>query len=146
MNGRSNAAVLLGEAVKGLDGFGVAQNNGNLPPLVPQGGLPFRAGLGGHRLLAGGEEVAELISGDFVAPEVTTGRDELANRAAVGDAQRTNTAERDGVAGQQVCFGEVGKGELHGVLRVGPIPTMGRDYMVTSDASTTVRREVGGQP
>lgn len=129
-HGRSHAAVLGDELIERGNGNGVAKDNGNLPTLVTQGGLPLRAGLGlGCHDLPLGLSRAPLLHvrnaalGDFNA----------------GPAVLTNPVHEDvesAVAGGFDFELRAGGQVLHFVSPCGPIPPMDESLHVTSDTST----------
>ena len=150
---RSYPSVLGSEAIKGCDGIGVTQHDGNLSAFGAEGRLPLRAGLGlgcGH-----GSELDEAEGGGFFRrdSQAVTGRvaRDLKNRRIAGDvSQAVDVREVGADAGQNVLEdgavaregGDLlvkvaGRGEGgHIVLHVGPIPTVESSYSVTSDMST----------
>lgn len=167
---RSYPSVLGSEAIEGCDGIGVAQHDGNLAAFGAEGRLPLRSGLrGGHgsarhfahvlKALIVGLHRGQLHSGGFAADRHSFGDGEPAlfhcnphQRAALGTHGvsesagfcETGSKFRVRLAKPGIYAGAGGSdgfGLGHFVLRVGPIPTMCPSYPVTSDKSTTVRRE-----
>lgn len=156
----SDAAILRREVVERLDCLGVAQDNGHLPSFGAERGLALGARLGGCHGLAAGNvaEALGLLAGD---PQAVTGRvaANLENgRVGVDMAQALHVGVRGTDAGQnvgqkaplawpsadqirQVVVDGEGLVLVHVSATVGPIPTMCPSYPVTSDVSTTVRRE-----
>lgn len=148
---RRHAPVFCSETVKGGNGFGVAQDYGNLATLGAQGGLPLRSGFGfrlGHGLA---DDEGESFAGLRLRVEIGTALvpKDGAEHGAVAARQLGRLGGGHGLAlldMQVVGGGDDGVGEVvgHFVLRVGPIPTVETSYPVTSDKSTpnmTVRRE-----
>lgn len=162
-NSGRHATMLRCELVQRLDRLVVTQNHGHLPAFGAVGGLAFRAGLGGsHR--SGGEQAADG-GGDFqgqpfvplrhaggvlcgVTAKFAGARGSsfdgdfahVLGAAAVSGSHnfRLDPGAREG---DKLGGDLIGGFVLHLCLHVGPIPTMCPSYPVTSDVSTTVRRE-----
>jgi hypothetical protein len=137
MKGRRNrglgSAVPLRQPVKGADGLVIGQDYGHLPTTGDVGRLALCAGLGLHGLgPIGGAKGGELALGRLDGRRVSG-----AKRSAV--VPRLSVA---GVVGRvEVDAAKAGVGfAVHGWLRS---VTVGPSYPVTSDVSSTVRREVG---
>lgn len=162
LHSSSHAAMLRRQPVKRLDGLGVAQKDGDLPPLRTVGRLALSAGLGlGHD---SAQQLAEFGGNACGAGLHFNGGShrgfrrvatELAGLGAGSPlcdrAQVCGHGEEVFLDGLRVSLGSGhaedeggsfgwGLGSNHFVLRVGPIPTMSQSYAVTSDESTTVCR------
>lgn len=142
-NSGGHATVLERKQFERLDSISVAQDNGDLSAFGAVGSLPLRAGLGGghgsggrreHGATSRGLHVAGLRFGDVEAAPILG---HVAPRLG-GLLSHTRLDDFGKAVGVDLwaCRG------LHLYLRVGPIPTMWPSYPVTSDKSTTVRREV----
>lgn len=140
LHSSSNAAVLLGEPVKGFDGLGVSQHDCDLPPLLTVGRLALSAGLGLHGLAQQGAKrgrhrnrqlvrIAGVLHGCFrrkAAELAGLGPGSLGGNAAevrsrgaiaVGDGFNVNLAASHlDHAGGDFGWGEVG---AHGFLPSG---------------------------
>ncbi len=133
---RRHATVLGLQPLQRLDGLGVAQDDGNLPPLVAEGGLPLRAGLGVSHELLGGNEVGGRVDvlredAHFVA------NSELRDQDAVAPQLRNDEAARI-VTGFDHFPKLHNLTDVHFLAPVGPIPTMSLRYSVTSDNARTI--------
>lgn len=158
-NSGGHAPVLRHELVERLDCLGVTQDDGNLPAFGAVGGLAFRAGLWGRHglevdvaeafcfLASDPQTVARRVSPDLKNGGVSVDVGQSLNAGVCGADARKNVGEQALLArpsadqfGEVVVDGE-GLGGAHIQSPVGPIPTMCPSYPVTSDVSTTVRRE-----
>ena len=133
-NSSRHAAVLDYQAVKRLDGLGIAQDAGNRPPVGRIGGLALCAGLGLH------------LRSHQVGSQVNEGRGDCEVRISVAHkyalAAKLNNHEA------VVNFGNVRAVELNDLANFHFIsprranPADESSSHVTSDTSTTVRREI----
>lgn len=161
MSNRSrNAAMLGAEKPQNLDGFGVSDDAGNGFPTGRIGGLSLGAGLchdSGHELTEFGRDrdrAGAKVVGCFagLSRRKATIFASLGHKGSLGVVVHSNRIiqeagrQRIGVAlapSQTVVEGcNLSRRHLldHLILRVEPIPTMGKSYTVTSYNATTVRR------
>jgi len=137
-----DAAMLALKPREGFQGRRVADHARDLPSAGDVFRLPLGGGFrGGHGLGGWRENDAAILLGDgkgafhIIEPEGHTffvNPHGLAERGGRQHGRKSGRGvRRDGVGRT-----------FHFCLRVGPIPTMCLPYAVTSDRSTTVRREI----
>lgn len=140
MNRSGDAAMFGYQRIKRSNGGRVAQDDGNLSALRAVCGLTVGFGLL-HGSLTRSEEGAERFSGDERANQFAMLSREILPPVTVFANQAHGRPERDGLALAEVVQRKVAVSQHHGGFHVGPIPTMCQSYTVTSDVSTTCRRE-----
>lgn len=141
-NSSRHAAVLVYQAVKRLDGLGIAQHAGNGPPVSRIGGLALCAGLGLHglgvALGALGQAINQPLSNFHNFAAVVVGKLLVASGLELNVVACMSESEpRGAFSVLGVLFG---KGHFVSPKRGNPADESSSH--VTSDNATTVRREI----